>query len=327
MHPGVNVYAHMDHAASIIAYRTHSIDAFMQPPDGPNTIDWARTPDGRFYSAKAPGAAFAVVPVWAVLFYLESAAGIDPLRGEWFRRNIVVANWIVNGFVSALAMVLLLRLLVASGFGGRSAVFAVIGIGLGTTYYPYATSFYAHNLTANLGIAALFVLFAVRPSPVRDALAGVLVGFAVMCDYSAAHAVPVVGAALLAVRQRAIVPFVIGGLLPAAALAAYHTAVFGGPFLTAYTFQNPEFEPSQGGLFALPKLRTLLSLTVGPYRGVFFFCPGTPPSTTGRCNRHLALWMDAHTARRGSAQIAPPPAESCSADRCWSRFVHPAPSV
>ena len=259
----------MDHAASIIAYRTTrsmrscSLRMGLTPLTGHVRLMAASIGEGAWCClcrrARVGGA------------LLPRVGGRHrPAWGKWRRRNTVVANWIVNGFVSALAMVLLLRLLVASGFGGRSAVFAVIGIGLGTTYYPYATSFYAHNLTANLGIAALFVLFAARPSPARDALAGVLVGFAVMCDYSAAHAVPVVGAALLAVRQRAIVPFVIGGLLPAAALAAYHTAVFGGPFLTAYTFQNPEFEPSQRGLFALPKLRTLLSLTVGPYRGVFF---------------------------------------------------------
>src|SRR5262245_20486716 len=70
--PGANVLAHIDQAAAIVEHHTLAIDAFLEPPDGPNTVDWSRGRDGRFYPAKAPGASLAAVPVLAVLHRAES---------------------------------------------------------------------------------------------------------------------------------------------------------------------------------------------------------------------------------------------------------------
>ncbi len=83
-------------------------------------------------------------------YYIESAAGIDPLRGEWFRRNSVIVNWVMNSLVSAMAMVLLLRVVLSAGLCLGPAVLGVLAIGLGAVYYPYATTYYAHNPAANL---------------------------------------------------------------------------------------------------------------------------------------------------------------------------------
>ena len=58
---GANVRAHLDQAFAIASTGTIAIDAFITPRS--NTPDWSRAPDGRYFPAKAPGAAFAAVPV------------------------------------------------------------------------------------------------------------------------------------------------------------------------------------------------------------------------------------------------------------------------
>jgi len=156
-------------------------------------------------------------------YYIESAAGIDPLRGESFRRNSVIVNWVMNSLVSAMAMVLLLRVVLSAGLCVGPAVLGVLAIGLGTVYYPYAITYYARNPAANLIIAAAFVASVFEPTPWRDALAGVLAGSAVVCDYAAVFAVLILAGALMILRRRALAFFVAGGLLPAAVLASYHT--------------------------------------------------------------------------------------------------------
>jgi len=185
----------------------------------------------------------------------------------------VIVNWVMNSLVSAMAMVLLLRVVLSAGLCLGPAVLGVLAIGLGAVYYPYATTYYAHNPAANLIIAAAFVAFVLEPTPWRDALVGALAGSADVCDYAAVFAVLILAGALMILRRRALAPFVAGGLLPAAVLASYHTFLFGGPATTAYRFQNPQFVPPDGGVLQLPDPSALLHLTVGPYRGVFFYSP------------------------------------------------------
>jgi hypothetical protein len=271
--PGANVYAHMDQSAAIVSSGTLWMDAFMRPPDGPNTVDWSRAPDGHIYPTKAPGCAFAAVPLMAALYYGESAIGIAPFQGDWFRRNIVLVNWVLNSLASAVAMTLLLRIVIAAGVGMPAAVLGVLSIALGTAYYPYATTYYAHNLAANLIIVAALLVFSASASWKRDALVGLLAGFAVAFDYAAVLGVLVFAAVLGTSRPKALAPFVAGGLVPLAFLAWYHTVVFGGPTITAYRYMNPKIAPPDGELLRLPRLGTLIALTFSPYRGILFYSP------------------------------------------------------
>jgi len=308
--PGANVMAHIDQAAAIVQQGTLSIDAFVKPPNGPNTVDWSRGRDGRFYPAKAPGASFAAVPALAILYHAESAMGISPFRGDWLRRNLVLVNWMMNSFMSALSMALLVRIVLVSGVAPWQAVLAVLSIALGTAYYPYATTYAAHTAAANFIIAAAFFVFLGTASWRRDALAGLLVGFAVTFDYAAALAVSVFAVVLLTTRPRALGPFVAAGLIPLTFLAWYHTTVFGGPAITAYRSLNPRISPPGGTLLRVPQASTLVTLLISPYRGIFFYSPvlllaavgawrsvgastqavRAPDAGQPRTDRHVIIW-------------------------------------
>src|SRR5689334_8028636 len=92
--PGANVRAHLDQAFAIASAGTLAIDAFMSPR--PNTVDWSLSPTGRYFPAKAPGAAFAATPIAWLLHRFERASGVNPFDDNWFRRNAVVINVALN---------------------------------------------------------------------------------------------------------------------------------------------------------------------------------------------------------------------------------------
>jgi hypothetical protein len=267
----VNVYAHVDQAAAVVAHGTLAIDRFIRPV--PNTIDWSQAPDGRFYPAKAPGAGLCAVPVFFGLYHLERLAGIDPLSDEWFRRNVVLINWVLNALVSTWAVVLLVRLGESVGLARGPSLAGAIAIALGTAYYPYATVYYAHVPAANAVITAAFLIFRPQPRRATDAAAGILAGLAVMFDYPAAFVVISLAMALAVLRPRGLAAFVCGGFLPLSMLLGYHAATFGSPFTTPYAHQNPDFTSTNGSFLTWPSPRVLMELTIGRYRGVFFYSP------------------------------------------------------
>ena len=141
--PGVNVYAHLNQAAAVVVDGTLAIDRFASRPES-ITIDWSRAPDGRLYPAKAPGAGLAAVPAFFALYHAERAAGIDPLTRQWFRRNAVAINWLLNAVIAAFAILLLVRIGEALGVGRDASRVGALAIAIGTAFYPYATIYYAH---------------------------------------------------------------------------------------------------------------------------------------------------------------------------------------
>ena len=268
---GANVRAHLDQAFAIASTGTIAIDAFITPHA--NTPDWARGPDGRYFPAKAPGAAFAAVPVAWLLSAVERRLGVNPVDPQWLRRNALVINWLLNSVVSAFAMTLLFHLALALGVRPGAAAAGTLAIALGTAYYPYATVYYAHVPAANALIAAAFLVFRRASTVLTDVAAGILGGAAVAFDYPAIFGACAFGAALLYLRPRSIIAYAIGGLVPLLFLLWYHSAAFGNPFATAYSFQNPRFAGEGGRFIGLPRLDRFIALVLGPYRGFLFYSP------------------------------------------------------
>lgn len=270
--PGVNVYAHLDQAASVVADGSLTIDRFVSR-SRTNTIDWAKGPDGHFYPAKAPGAALYAIPVFYVLYHVERGMGLSPVAEPLFRKNAVLVNWLLNALVSAAAVGLLVRLGESVGLTAGASLAGALAIALGTGYYPYATVYYSHVPAANAIIVAALFIFREQPRRNTDAAAGLLAGIAVLFDYPAAIAVVAMSAALFYTRPRSLVAFACGGLLPLAVMAAYHTVAFGTPLATPYFFQNPEFASDEGTFLSGPSGRVLRELLVGRYRGLCVFSP------------------------------------------------------
>ncbi len=238
---------------------------------------------GHFHPNKPPGTSLLALPAYSIIYRVERALGIS--RDHWWTLNLNA--WLTTifsvGIVSALGCVLFYRLACDLGGGEKkAALLATFAFAFGTTFFPFGTILFDHNLTAVLLLASFYWLRHTE----RPALAGFCAGFAVVTNYVAGGAVIALGLyALLAggVRWRRAIFFSLGGLLPAALLGWYHTVNFGSPLALANDFQNPLFKDPAGslGMFKVPTssedfLRLLyLSglLTISPYRGVFFLAP------------------------------------------------------
>ena len=261
--PGDNENSHYALVKSL-ASGTATVDRTRREVGDRGTIDVA-VHRGHYYSNKAPGLAFLLVPPYVAL----RAAGVsttgDPTRMLW-----------ALGIVGTVLPTLLLAWLVARagdwiepGFG----VAAASALALGTLALPFATVLHAHALAALLAFAAFVVLWSrggeVRPRLWWIAAGGALAGLAVTVEYAnAITALVLLGyAAAREHRARRAVAYAAGvgaGVLP---LAVYNAWAFGSPFHMSYSNALPThgsstgeliggFEPSLGVL-----LETLFSTT------------------------------------------------------------------
>jgi hypothetical protein len=139
--------------------------------------------------------------------------------------------------------------------------------------------FAGHQLAA-VALGAAF-LAAFWPGRERPFALGFACAAAVCLEYPAAPAAAILAAAWL--RQRPSVHSVgrafAGALLPALALAHFHTAAFGSPWATPYGhLENPEFvkdlAPGFMGI-SVPTPERIYGSLFAPWLGLFYWAPWT----------------------------------------------------
>ena len=160
-------------------------------------------------------------------------------------------------------------------------------------FFPYATSFYEHNIIAVGLIASFYFLYRAKTastsghevdsSPNTKAavcifLSGLCAGYAAITNYIIAVVVIFLGLyVFLAVRSKnGWLWFGLGLLGPFLLICVYNIACFGTPFTTNYRHQNPFFISGTNtflGVFILPRWDVLLAILFSPFRGLFFSSP------------------------------------------------------
>lgn len=265
--------------------------------------------DGHFYAAKAPGLAFASLPLYAIL----DTRGSIPEKGEatsgppGARSVSKEAVWQLNLIVIAafFGLLLLVRYVADACVPGTGLAVAVI-LGLGTMLLPFATAYFAHVLSAALGFAA-FALTLWRPhSPLALAGAGLLAGLAVVAE--APLALVAVALAVWVFLDQPRLPrgglYLAGLVVGLAPLLAYNTWAFGSPFRNGYSYAVSELGETghdvvganDAGFFGLthPRPAVALDLLFDTERGLFVLTPVVAVALAGL----VPLW------RRGSRREA-----------------------
>ncbi|MCE9609462.1 MAG: hypothetical protein K8R23_04485 [Chthoniobacter sp.] len=155
---------------------------------------------GHFHPNKPPGTSLLAVPAYFAIFHFERACGINP--DHWWTLN--VNAWLTTilsvGLISALGSVIFFRL--ACDFAGDEkmpALLATLALAFGTTFFPFGTILFDHNLTAVLLLASFYWL---REKTAHPVLAGFCAGFAVVTNYVAGGAVVALGLYALLARCR-----------------------------------------------------------------------------------------------------------------------------
>jgi hypothetical protein len=264
---------------AIVAHHVLDIDAAVREWGYVN--DKAKN-DRHVYSSKAPGVSFLGVPVLYVQTKLRALMGW-PAPGKaaatfWLRLFAVKLPLLV--FLWAFARYVERR---TGSPLGRDLL--VVALGLGTMLYPYGGMFVGHALAA----AAAFSAFMLIDEPgdestpaaraaLRFGAAGFLAAAAVALEYQAVLVAATLAVYLAVRRRRALPAFALGALPPAVALGAYHTALFGRPWILPYAnIENPVFAATahHAGFHGLsfPHLQAFPIFLFSPAYGLFAFSP------------------------------------------------------
>jgi hypothetical protein len=165
---------------------------------------------------------------------------------------------------------------------------------MGSTFFPFATVFFDHNLTAALLISAFYAVRGGRatecpPTTLRIFVGGTLAGAAALTNYLAA--VPGIALGVWALFASGIADWrrasaYLAGVMPCLiGLLVYNACAFGTPFALNTSFQNPAFVDPNGeavlGMFEIPTrwelagltLYKLVALTLSPFRSPFVLAP------------------------------------------------------
>jgi hypothetical protein len=262
---GVRVFA----ARALVEFGTPAIDDVVRDW---GYIDDKATRDGRLYSSKAPlvtllgAAAYAVVRPWSGDLDRATLTRLCRLTGVVLPTALALAvAW------AALARRLRDQTVVDLAMAGL-----VTGTGLLASLHVCA----GHAVVAATAAAlTALALLTDAPSTRRLVLVGGLVAVSACAEYPAILLGPLALPVLArAPRRRHAVAVMLGAAtviaLPTLAL---HTASFGAPWRTGYSFlENAAYRPLvQGTLFGigLPDPRVWVEALASPAVGLFFFAP------------------------------------------------------
>ncbi len=249
------------------------------------TVDWAQTPDGHFYSNKAPGPVLLALPVFWLVDRVQTWGVADRQQRD------VIREQSINGNLRFLALLLqLLPFLFVAGLwyleleklkvSSVTRTLFLCAVLFSNTAAVFMNTFFGHGLAATW---MLLLFWAVWKQ--RFALAGFCFGWAALCDYGAAvYAFPLAVVAVRAgLRRRSFVGDCVriaaGALLPAVLWMSYHMVVFGGPLSLPYRYQNPVFvdmahqSVQLWGVLGLPSGTILMELLFGSFRGLLWTQP------------------------------------------------------
>jgi len=249
------------------------------------TVDWAQTPDGHFYSNKAPGPVFLALPVFWAVDRVQTWGVADRQQRDVIREQSINGNL---RFLSLLLQLLPFLLVVGLWYrelenlkvSSATRTLFLCAVLFSNTAAVFMNTFFGHGLAA---VWMLLLFWAVWKQ--RFALAGFCFGWAALCDYGAAvYAVPLaVVAVRVGLRRHSLVGdcarIAAGAVLPATIWVVYHGAIFGGPLSLPYRYQNPVFvdmahqSVQLWGVLGLPSATILVELIFGSFRGMLWTQP------------------------------------------------------
>ena len=314
------------------------------------THDVAYT-NGHYYSVKPPGLVIATLPLYRALDAAGGERVARAARGRaesdggqpWAARTLPIAQYGYSkpraaaaraaiaddapmtwalGLLGVLAPAIALLVLVARGadrIAAGTGTAVALTLGAGTLMLPFSTLYFSHVLSAMLSFAAFVLVWrerrrrneaTMRPWPL--ALAGLLAGLAVLCEYPLGISALLVGLYALLARERGLVrrALAYGGGLAAgvAPLLAYQWWAFGSPLHMSYANAVVKTGRSghdvlglnDGGFFGITMPRDAAAYELlFSGRGLLTLTPVLVLALAGV----VALWRDRGGAHRAEAAL------------------------
>jgi tetratricopeptide (TPR) repeat protein len=290
--PGWNVASRLGLVYSVVDNGSLSIDAYHEA-----TGDKAFY-QGHFYSDKAIGHALPGIPVYAIARLILTPLGFPPGSPVF---HYLLKTLLVS-VPSALACLILLRLLRRYMSDERWANGLVAAYALGTLALPYSVVYYSHQQVA-VTLLAAFLLATGEARGSRSLMVGLLVGYAFLLEYPTILAGGIIGIYhLLENRRIGSAAALAAGLAPAFALfALYNWACFDSPLTTGYSHKYLPYlaHVHDAGFMGIarPSLRKLAAVLLAP-KGLVATSPFLALAVPGllMARRDRAVWAAAAVA-------------------------------
>lgn len=261
--------------AAMTEDRSFAVNHYITPFEWSN--DWARTPNGSYYSNKAPGPVLLGYPVYWAIDKIFNHDQTRELRDQFRYRYLQIYMWIIALIFQliplALLAIWLFRFLPEKGLSYWETQTVVAVLLFGNTAAFYMANLGGHGITALFAVGLGLSIYFKYPF-----LAGMFFGWGLLSDYgSAMLLLPALIGLMMASGKKiqALVKFGLGGLLPGALWIFYHQVSFGNPFRIANEFQNPIYLDMAtqknniwGILVPLPRWEPMWELIVGDRRGL-----------------------------------------------------------
>jgi len=224
---------------------------------------------------KPPGLITLLSPFHSALKW--STGWVDPAKSY---KGLLWVSCLCTAGIAAVGFLLLLRL----GLPPMPALISCLGIVFCSDLVLYAPMLTRHTAAALLAVTALASpLISLGRSGFSPLLAGLCLGLLPAFDYSTLVIAGVLALGLgfihrLRYGTSALLSFLVGLLLPLAALLTYNHQVYGSLLTTGYTpgvFVESEAVQWNGwkGAFLDQPLTGLIPGLVGPGRGILLLCP------------------------------------------------------
>src|SRR5688572_22834583 len=194
---GWNQNAQFDTIRALVEHRTFEITRYAD-----NTGDISHVGD-RIYSNKPPGVAMLGAPVYAVIYWIERALGVDTDSSRVLIANMHLMTIALSAIPGALAVVGTYFLFRRANTSRRHALTLSVSLAFGSLIFPYSGALVS-QLPVCAALVWCWVLLFDRPL-----IAGILIAVAGMCDYFAA---PLVGLFLICLmaQRGSVARFCIG---------------------------------------------------------------------------------------------------------------------
>lgn len=240
--------------------------------------------NGHFYADKAPGLSMLAVPTIAAARLVLGLLGrpTDLLDDSAFQVYTIVAILTTTTLLGALAVAACYNVARRLGASERRATTAAFILGLGTPFFGWATTFFAHVPAGAMLIVSFWAALALRQSGRKTAGwpelgFGVLLGSALVIEVAIAPAIFLVGVFALLDRRISIPRWLavgLGGLVGLVPMLVYNWLAFGSPLQSGYAYVVG-FEGMKEGFFGInpPDLAAANALLFGMNRGLIPLAP------------------------------------------------------
>lgn len=279
---GHNEASRLDVIRALINDQSFIVDKYAY-----NSADLIKI-NGHYYGSKAPGSTFLGVPAFWLFEKIFSLTSW-PLE----IRDHFVCYWtsvVTVALPCALGLLVLYWLLLRFRATPRESIYCTLALGFGSLFFPFATLFFSHAVTASLLIAGFYQLM-VGGKTWRWICGGFFLGSAIMFEYTAAAAAGLIGLYCFWRYRREpralawIIAAGVVGLLPA---FIQNAIAFGNPFFLSYEAyaqsSDSTFAAHKKGFLgiSLPFLHAadwklflgnLAEISIRPLRGLFIFNP------------------------------------------------------